>query len=122
MKIKIPRKLELKFDLEKAKNVFSIIGFLLFTLLTLTGLVYGIKYYKYEVYVKDKEAQCVVFTDYLNDEVLPYTTVNVSDCNCHYAYEEVGEGVVSNCVCSCKLYNENGTLIDSDWNPLFSVV
>lgn len=122
MKIKIPRKIELKFNLEKAKNVFSLLGFTFFLLLTLTGLVYGIRYYRYEVYVKEKEAQCQVFTDYLKQEVLPLTEANLTGCTCHYAYEDVGEGVVSNCLCSCRLYDENGTLIDSDWNPLFSTI
>jgi hypothetical protein len=122
MKIRIPRKIELKLNLDKAKDVFSLIGFAFFALLTLTGLVYGIRYYRYEVFVKEKEEQCQVFTEYLKEEVLPLTEANVSDCNCRYAYEEVGQGVVSNCLCSCKLYDENGTLIDNDWNPLFSVV
>ncbi|PJA22468.1 hypothetical protein COX58_02145 [archaeon CG_4_10_14_0_2_um_filter_Archaea_38_6] len=122
MKIKIPRKLELKFNLEKAKNVFSFIGFVLFSALTLSGIVYGIQYARYEIYIKDKEEQCQTFTQYLNDEVLSYTTANVTDCNCHYANTDVGKNIVSNCLCSCKLYDENGTIIDEYWNPLFSTI
>ncbi|MBN1923230.1 MAG: hypothetical protein JW791_00540 [Nanoarchaeota archaeon] len=122
MKLKIPRKLDLKFDLEKVKNAFSIIGFVLFIGLTLSGVVYGIRYFRYEVYADEKEAECAVFTDYLNREVLPLTEANITDCDCHYAYENVGKGIVSNCLCSCNLYDENGTLIDNDWNPLFSSI
>lgn len=120
MKIKIPR--ELKFNFEKFKTVFSFIGFALFTILTIGGIAYGINYYKYEIYAEEKEAECQTFTQYLNDEVLPLTTSNITNCECHFSNQDVGSGITSNCLCSCKLYDENGTLIDNDFNPLISTI
>ena len=122
MKIKIPRRLELKLNLKKAKDTFSVIGFALFCLLTLTGLVYGIRYVRYQSYYEEKEAECQLVSDYLNDEVLPLATMNVSDCSCHYANEDFGGEIIPNCLCSCELYDMNGTLIDDEWYLLLSTL
>ena len=123
MRIKIPRKLELKVNLEKAKNVFSFIGVFLFLLLSFTGIVYGVRYTFYQSYAEEKQEQCQVFTAYLNDEVLPLTEANVTGCNCNFdPNEELGSQIDSQCLCSCVLYDANGTLIDEDWNPLFSTI
>lgn len=122
VKIRIPRRIKLKFNIDKVKNVFSIIGFIFFSVLALSGIVYGINRIKYTNLFEQREAQCVQFTEFINEEVLPLTTANVTDCDCHFANVDVGTDFTSNCLCSCILYDENGTLIDADWNPLFSTL
>ena len=119
MKIRIPRKI--KFRLEK-KYITLSMAIIILTVVFL-GSAAMIKNYKERKQLRDKQEECASFTEYLNNEVLPLTqNSNVTDCSCVYSPQKISEEITGNCLCSCKLYDENGTLIDDDWNPLFSTV
>lgn len=118
MKIRIPKKF--KFKIEK-KYFKLLLGIIILSIVFL-GSGFMIKKYmekrKYEQGVRE----CELFTEYVNEEVLPLTTANVTDCTCTYSPQKISEEITGNCLCSCKLYYPNGTLKDADWNPLFSKV
>ncbi|VVB75270.1 Uncharacterised protein [Candidatus Tiddalikarchaeum anstoanum] len=118
MKIKIPKRI--KVDKDKIRTALYIMLFAAISIGALYGILYLIQFLRYKTIYETRNAQCVEFTTYLNEEVLPQSTANVTDCSCHF--ENVNVGIADPmCLCSCKLYDQNGTLIDDDWNPMFSV-
>ncbi len=119
MKIRIPKKI--RISKSTIKDYVLLFLFIVGISATFFGIVYGIRYVKYKAYAEAKEKECQQFTIFLNKEVLPKTNGTVRDCECHYKNIDVGKFNV-NCLCSCKLYDENGTLIDDDWNPVFTSI
>lgn len=117
MKKKIPKKVKInKKKLEKISYI--ILGIIIFS--TATYLIISSKINEY---VEQKEQECKIFEYYLNTEVLNLTTANVTDCICYYVNAKLNiTGAQSNCACSCTLYDENGTLITHDFNPLFGTI
>ena len=61
--------------------------------------------------------------DYINEEVIvQMTEYNASDCKCFYENHYTMDKLAPVCICSCKLYYLNGTLISDDFRPLFSAI
>jgi len=117
MKFKIPKKL--KINKKKLETTFYIfLGIIIFS-----TVMYLVISSKIQDYVEQKEQECKIFEYYLNNEVLNLTTANISDCECHYANVKINiTGMQSTCSCSCLLYDENGTLINDNFMPLFGTI
>lgn len=119
MKLRIPTRL--KIEKKQIVSTLKTLALLAVFTAVFVGVVYISNYLKYKTIYESRNAQCLNFTNYLETEVLPLTTANVTDCSCTFNPVDTGTNTESMCLCSCKLYDENGTLIDEDWNPLFSV-
>ncbi|MDD2678397.1 MAG: hypothetical protein PHT91_00305 [Candidatus Nanoarchaeia archaeon] len=61
--------------------------------------------------------------DYVNEEVVVQMTEYIAkNCRCFYENIYTMDQLASMCVCSCELYDLNGTLISNDFRPLFSAI
>jgi hypothetical protein len=67
-----------------------------------------------------KNVYCnTTWQNYINNEVIGLMTeYNVTNCNCFYENIETINELETKCVCSCELYDLNGTLITNDFRPL----
>jgi hypothetical protein len=101
-------------------------------ILIIVGLVSYIVYslienYKLKMWEKaviERNMYCnSTWQEYINEEVIvQMTEYNASDCKCFYENHYTMEKLASVCICSCMLYDLNGTLITDDFRPLFSAI
>jgi len=99
------------------------------TLLVLLLICYG--FYSFYDFLRQKRVDEIVtarniycnttWQDYINGEVVAQMTeYNATNCKCFYENIYTADQLASMCLCSCELYDLNGTLITDDFRPLFS--
>jgi hypothetical protein len=88
------------------------------------GLLEDYKMKQWAVVTEERNFYCnTTWQDYINEEVVvQMTEYNATDCKCFYENYYTMDKLSSICICSCMLYELNGTLITDNFRPLFSAI
>ncbi|MFA5333411.1 MAG: hypothetical protein WC376_02865 [Candidatus Nanoarchaeia archaeon] len=121
------KKTTIRLSKKSLRKLVKVIIVLFFVLLVSYGFYLLIDSYRLKKWaetVVERNLYCnTTWQDYINEEVvLQMTEYNATDCKCFYENHYTMDKLASICICSCMLYDLNGTLITDDFRPLFSAI
>ena len=98
--------------------VLLIIGYAAYSLINFLGQS------RINEVINERNLYCnTTWQDYINTEVVTQmTSYNATNCRCFYENQYTMDKLASICLCSCDLYELNGTFIMHDFRPLFSAI
>lgn len=120
-----------KSTIRISKKALRRIAKVVIVLLIISLISYGVyslvdnyKMKEWAAVTEERNLYCnTTWQDYINEEVVvQMTEYNATDCKCRYENHYTMDSLASLCICSCMLYDLNGTLITDDFKPLFSAI
>ena len=117
----------MKINKSKLKKIIRVSIFIILISLICYTISSSIKSYKDKRVQEEaiiRNAYCnTTWQDYINNEVVNQTTeFIVNNCKCYYENQYTLDQLESMCLCSCELYELNGTPITNEFKSLFSLI